>query len=104
MEITGKLINAMLALSFFEYALVAIFLLFVVILRGLHKSDSSKFKFEDFFCDHTGKADAKELIAFGAFLIHSWVIVRQEAREGIQGSTLELYALIWSGACAHCLK
>jgi len=97
-ELTADAVNAM---SFWEAAIVALFVLFCVVLYRLDRErGGSKFYFRDFFSsgDWDGKASTPRLGYFCALLTHSLVILHQEMKNGIEYPMASLYALIWSGA------
>lgn len=89
-----------LDLDFYEFGLVVIFVGFALIVYRLHRTDDSEFRFEDFFThgDRAGKASVFRLLVFGAWMVHSWVIVRQEVFGHLPETALALYASIWSGS------
>jgi len=89
-----------LDLDFYESALVAIFVGFALVVYRLHKTEDSNFAFEDLFThgDKEGKASVFRLLVFGAWMVHSWVIVRQEAYGHLEETALATYAGIWSGS------
>lgn len=93
-------VKAWLDLDFYEAAIVVIFVSFALVVYRLHRTDDSTFRFEDFFThgDAQGKASVFRLLVFGAWMVHSWVIVRQEAYRHLSEASLAAYAGIWSGS------
>lgn len=96
-----ELLLALLArIDFWMAATVAIFTLFVYILRRLDQAPDAQFKFHDFFTtgDWNGKPSAARLCYFGAFLVHSQIVLREASKPSSDGSIAATYALVWSGA------
>lgn len=99
----SDLLNYLVAASFWNIGIAAIFIVFCVILVRLDIAKNTNFSFDDLFTygDWNGKASVSRLGYFGAFLVHSLVVLHKEMVSkdgGVDYGTISSYALIWSGA------
>lgn len=93
--LAGRLDGAVFAMDFWQALLVFFILCIAAMLRAAHRG-ASNYMVTDLLCEE-GIASLKKHLCAGAWVIHTWVILHQEASHGLSENGILFYGFLWAG-------
>lgn len=93
--LVARLEVVVFAMDFWQVLLVFLFASIAAMLRLAHRG-SGNYMVTDLLCED-GIANLKKHLCAGAWVIHTWVILHQEASHGLSENGILFYGFLWAG-------